>query len=485
MKRHPRKVSSVLGLGKLLVIGVVAAGLAGCADDLGSLGDRGSATAGPQVTQASAAEAVLPGPTALIDARLVPVPDEFLIEDGAVWDGERTLQGIWVAHPAAQTARRVRILNIDTGYAVDGALFRRDETGSGPAVLVSSDAAAALGMTPEKEVQLSIVAIKRAPPVVPVAEATPPEPAAQDDGGTEELAVAAIEPETEEESEALSGAAESAEPEADQTTPLEASAVTPAEGAETQRLASELQGASQRSVAELNQGDLEAASSAVAEAGQPTAGDWQPAPAAESPAPRTSPRPSAAPQIELEPVSEEGETIALVAPQAVSPLREVEIIPEPEQQPAAAEEAAPESSDGGRADSFVEDWPLVLEQADAPPADPLETEPTENTELALAASGPEQPAPSEPAPQITAAVTESELDRPFIQAGLFGVESNAARLIKVIEEAGFPAQGKLETYGERLLTRVIAGPFQTQADLDQALRTIRRIGPSDALPVAR
>lgn len=114
-----------------------------------------------QITQSAAAQAITPGPNAKIDARMRPVPAEFEAAGKAQWDGSRTLQGIWVAHPQARTARRVRIVNEANGHAVDGALFRRDENGRGPAVIVSSDAAEALGMSPGEEVQLSIVAIKR------------------------------------------------------------------------------------------------------------------------------------------------------------------------------------------------------------------------------------------------------------------------------------------------------------------------------------
>src|SRR5690606_24385404 len=58
--------------------------------------------------------------------QLVAVPDLFEATGTATWDGKRTLQGIWVAHPLATSARRVRIINKATGAAVDGALFKRD-----------------------------------------------------------------------------------------------------------------------------------------------------------------------------------------------------------------------------------------------------------------------------------------------------------------------------------------------------------------------
>lgn len=93
---------------------------------------------------------------------LDPAPEVFDAKGRAVWDGRRTLRGVWVAHPMAQSARRVRIYNLANGAVVDGALFKRDATAGGSPVLISSDAAAMLGMAPDEEAQLRIVAVKPA-----------------------------------------------------------------------------------------------------------------------------------------------------------------------------------------------------------------------------------------------------------------------------------------------------------------------------------
>lgn len=153
------------------------------------------AVARQQITQSAAAQAITPGPNAKIDARMRPVPEEFEAEGKAQWDGSRTLQGIWVAHPLARTARRVRIVNEANGHAVDGALFRRDENGRGPAVIVSSDAAEALGMSPGDEVQLSIVAIKRGAAIAPQTVTATEAPAAEAETAETETVAAAPEPE--------------------------------------------------------------------------------------------------------------------------------------------------------------------------------------------------------------------------------------------------------------------------------------------------
>ena len=55
--------------------------------------------------------------------RDVEAPDVFQVTDSGLWDGRPSLGGVWVAHPMATSARRVRIYNVDNGAAVDGALF--------------------------------------------------------------------------------------------------------------------------------------------------------------------------------------------------------------------------------------------------------------------------------------------------------------------------------------------------------------------------
>lgn len=97
---------------------------------------------------------------------LAPAPEIFEATGLAIWDGKRTLQGVWVAHPLATSARRVRIFNQGNGQAVDGALFKRDAASGGASVLISSEAAQLLGMDVGTPAELRIVAvspIQRAP----------------------------------------------------------------------------------------------------------------------------------------------------------------------------------------------------------------------------------------------------------------------------------------------------------------------------------
>ena len=127
---------------------------------------------------------------------LEPAPEIFEATGRAEWDGKRTLQGVWVAHPLATTARRVRIFNTDNGRAVDGALFKRDAALGGASVLISSEAAQRLGMTAGSSAELRIVAVT--PTERPVTEPPAAEDVAEDqtDRPVENPPAAETEPET-------------------------------------------------------------------------------------------------------------------------------------------------------------------------------------------------------------------------------------------------------------------------------------------------
>lgn len=186
----------------------VLAGLgAACMPLPGTVAPVGNAPAtGPKPAAVPASGATDPG--------LIPAPQVFAAAARATWDGALTLQGVWIAHPQAREARRVRITRADTGAAVDGALFRRDDRLTGPAVLISSDLALALGMAPKVDTELTIVAVVPAapgvaqvdtdgltstplpPPTAAPADAQPPapEPTAAPETATESAADAGAEP---------------------------------------------------------------------------------------------------------------------------------------------------------------------------------------------------------------------------------------------------------------------------------------------------
>lgn len=134
-------------------------------------------------------------------------PEAFNATGLTIWDGAATLQGVWFAHPLAQRAQRVRVRNVENELVVEGALFRRDPSVSGPSILVSSDAARGLGITPGAATELEIIALREGP--IPRAEtqvaaapatgtvATEPLAAPEPSGETEVPAVETATPEAE------------------------------------------------------------------------------------------------------------------------------------------------------------------------------------------------------------------------------------------------------------------------------------------------
>ncbi len=103
-------------------------------------------------------------------------PDAFDVTGLTIWDGASTLEGIWVAHPLAQKAQRVRMTNQENQIAIEGAMFRRNPTLSGPSILVSSDAARILGLQPGIPTEMRIVALREGGYAEPSATAVQPAP---------------------------------------------------------------------------------------------------------------------------------------------------------------------------------------------------------------------------------------------------------------------------------------------------------------------
>ncbi|MFQ5566209.1 MAG: SPOR domain-containing protein [Paracoccaceae bacterium] len=259
-----------------------------------------------QTNQPPPAQPAAPDPARvdLIDPSMRADPEAFHAADLALWDGARTLPGIWVAHPMAETARRVRLTNTETGARVDAAMFRRDPNLSGPRIVISSEAAERLGLTPGRATSLTI------------------------DG----LAYRT-------DAESVVAGAAPAEVPAEQEAPP---------------------------VAALNGARL----------------------AAPSP-----------------PAQEEVQSIA----------------------------DAPQQGAG----------------------------------------------PGAPAPDGAGDITDG---RHFIEAGVFGQPTNAARLAERLRAADLPATELPLTVGERQLTRVLVGPYRTVAERDSALEAVRKLGPADATP---
>jgi len=141
------------------VVVVLSIGLAGC-DEYGSfqfppMGD--SLESSPAVS----------GQTTELVERDVEAPEVFEVTQQGLWDGRPSLGGVWVAFPDVAEPERVIIRNQETGAFVIGALFRRERENPGPALQVSSDAAAALDMLAGAPATLNVTALRREEAAVP------------------------------------------------------------------------------------------------------------------------------------------------------------------------------------------------------------------------------------------------------------------------------------------------------------------------------
>lgn len=126
---------------------------------LGTLPAAAMPDAAPGVPEGAASVVPVEAVGSAISPEYEPAPELFEATATALWDGGRTLQGVWVAHPLAGPAGRVRIYNTETDAAVDGVLYKADSTVAGQPMPVSSEAAQALGMAPGDEVGIRIVAL--------------------------------------------------------------------------------------------------------------------------------------------------------------------------------------------------------------------------------------------------------------------------------------------------------------------------------------
>ena len=126
----------------------IAALLAGC-QDLGGLSTHSNAAAHPGKQGVQIVE------------RDIETPEVFETTEAALWDGQPTLGGVWVAHPAVQDPIRVILRNPATQTFIIGNLFRNDPAPGEPPIRVSADAARALVMSAGQATQLQVTALKR------------------------------------------------------------------------------------------------------------------------------------------------------------------------------------------------------------------------------------------------------------------------------------------------------------------------------------
>ena len=144
-----------------LLLPYVAALLTGC-QDLGGLSTHSSAVTHPGKQGVQIVE------------RDIEIPEVFETAETALWDGQPTLGGVWVAHPAVQAPIRVILRNPATQTFIIGNLFRNVPAPGTPPIRVSADAARALDMSAGQATQLHVTALKRE--AVSTASTTTPMP---------------------------------------------------------------------------------------------------------------------------------------------------------------------------------------------------------------------------------------------------------------------------------------------------------------------
>jgi len=101
-----------------------------------------------------------------------------------------------------------------------------------------------------------------------------------------------------------------------------------------------------------------------------------------------------------------------------------------------------------------------------------------------AATQPLQAAGSQPLPQQTAPQAP-RIDRPFVQIGIFSVESNAQNARTQMQQAGLAAEIRRGRVGENQFWRVVVGPASSTTERAQFLQRVRTLGFADAYAVQR
>lgn len=99
------------------------------------------------------------------------------------------------------------------------------------------------------------------------------------------------------------------------------------------------------------------------------------------------------------------------------------------------------------------------------------------------AEGAATPTTSEPAPTAAAATpapVASDLDRPFIQLGIFSVEANARNTATAMEVEGLTAKVVASEIQGAPYWRVVVGPAADAAARDAALARVKALGFTDA-----
>ncbi len=126
------------------------------------------------------------------------------------------------------------------------------------------------------------------------------------------------------------------------------------------------------------------------------------------------------------------------------------------------------------------------EQTSAP--ETTVTAPAAVTETTLdPASSASEPAPVAAAtalPKPSAPVQTSNLEKPYIQIGIFSIEANANRSANQMRSAGMLPTVKRSEINGKAFWRVVVGPAATTTELNNLLKSIKAEGFSDAYAVS-
>ncbi|WP_342747260.1 SPOR domain-containing protein [Oceaniglobus roseus] len=144
-------------------------------------------------------------------------------------------------------------------------------------------------------------------------------------------------------------------------------------------------------------------------------------------------------------------------------LRREEVAETPDSAAAAGDAPLPEPSE-------IEALSLDTPPGGTPPADAAIGD---DATSAVATA----PAPAATAP---AAPPASKVDRPYVQIGIFSVETNAEETAAALRKAGMTVTVKTQSASGKSFYRVIAGPAGSASEKDRLLAKVKKQGFSDA-----
>ena len=150
----------------------------------------------------------------------------------------------------------------------------------------------------------------------------------------------------------------------------------------------------------------------------------------------------------------------------VTALRREEVAEEPEPAPESSAEAMAAASE-------IEATPLDPVSAASAAIDKAEAE---------TAQAEPQSAP-EPTPEATAP-KPSNLDKPYLQIGIFSVEANAQNAAAMMERAGMVPTIKKASLKGKTYWRVVVGPAMSKSERGTLLEKIKKSGFTDAYAVS-